>query len=340
MNPHALQINDVIRVMFPACNKQDRIADNQAAIRDRCNLNRCRIAKVLDVTPAEFDQIANNYLEDRPDLFERIGGTELPPAAEAEFNALALANGIDPESDYAPFQPALREFYMEHCQVPVVLLRAPGRPLQYINTEGYEYARYVGEAFAAAAVPNCCCCDAPATNRVNDEKLGVRFACENHYGEVRARADYHYSQAHNQVERIEGDLYEPGLDAVVLARKLKALLRKLAPAAKWSVKAVRYRGVEAKLLQLPPGQAPMPQAGEDDWGFIAQEEGINARWGHRGYSEALGRLLHDAAAAADRLNCQTVNSHLQDNDWIAYQIEVGAHWDLFHAAAPAALEVA
>jgi len=340
MNPHALQINDVIRVMFPALNKQDLIADNQAAIRDAFNVNRCRIAKVIDVAAAEFDKIANNYLDDRPDLWEGIGGAELPPAAQAEFNALALANGIDPEGDYAPFQPAVNQFFKNNCQVPVVLLRAPGRPLQFINSEGYAYARYVGEAFGAPALPDCCCCGAPANYGVNNVKLGQRFACEEHYRQVREEADLHFNQANNQVDRQEGDLYEPALDAVVLARKLKAALRELAPAAKWSVKAARYRGVEAKLIQLPPGQAPKPQAGEDDWGFIAQEEGINARWGHRGYSEALGRLLHNAEAAADRLNCREINSHLQGLDWVAYRIEVEAHWELFQAAAPAAQEVA
>ena len=189
MNAQELNLNDLIKVKFPSLNKNGEIADNQARIAECFNVNVCRITKILDVAPAEFDLIANSYLSDQPGLWEGIGGSELAPAAVAEFNALALANGIDPDGEMAPFQDSLRGFYRANCQVRVVLLRAPGRPAQFINSEGYAYARYVGEALDIPEMPPCCCCGEPAVNGVMDAKLGLRYACAEHYWRVREEAE-------------------------------------------------------------------------------------------------------------------------------------------------------
>jgi hypothetical protein len=314
-----LQLNDRIRVMFPSINKNDRIGENQARMNECFNINRCRIAKVLDVAPAEFDAIANEYLADRPDLWEQIGGAELPPAAEAEFRALAIANGIDPDSDFAAYQPPLIDFFRAHCVIPVVLLRAPGRPDQFINSEGYSYARYVGELFEPQELPACSICGAPAQHGIMDEALGQRFACAKHYLEVQERADRNYNELHNRVERIQGDLYEPGLDNVALALRVKAALRQLAPGAKWSVKAVRFSGVEAKLMALPPGQAAIVADGEEGW---ADQQECYVPQSERNWSVALGQLMQAAEAEADRFNARNQNSHLPGLDFVAYRIRV------------------
>lgn len=320
MKPENLQVGDLVMVQFPGLNNNDRIADNQAALADCFNVNRCRIAKVIEVDAAEFDQIANDYLNDRPDLWEGIGGAELDPADRIVFNQLAVAHGIDPEADFAPFQEPLRGFFMGACRVPVVMLKAPGRPLQFVNSEGYAYARYVGELMLAA-LPPCVCCGAPADHGVNDVKIGQRYACAQHYGEVRQKADYHQREAANQKVRIEGDLYEAGLDGVVLARKVKAALRKLAPGAAWSVKAERFQGpgVRVELIGLPPGMALMAPAGEEPWEEVA---GGYVPFNERGWSQALGQLMAKAEEEAQRFNCRVENSCFPEFDWAAYRFWV------------------
>jgi hypothetical protein len=331
MNPN-LKTGDRLKVIFPAISKNDTIAVNQKFLAERAGISRCVIEKVIDVAAAEFDRIANGYMHDMPELWEGIGGAMIPDEKMGDYRALAAEHGIDPDGEYAIYQEPLIGFFRANCITKVVLLRAPGRPDQFINCEGYDYARYVGEA-AAGDFPGCDCCGAPATNRIEDVKLGQRFACPAHYRVTSDAADRHQNEARNERIDQKGPDYVPAQDAVLLARRIKAALRKLAPGAKWSVKATGYHRVDAQLIQLPAGMAALAAPGEETWGDVSKG------WvslGEREWAIELGRLLEQANAVLDRFNASTTNTLLQDQDWQAYDLRVSPSYRVFQGQLVAA----
>ncbi|MEO1002917.1 MAG: hypothetical protein AAFX65_07395 [Cyanobacteria bacterium J06638_7] len=142
-----VKLGDQVLVAFPSINKNDTIEENRRQIRATFRVSRCLVKRVLRVSPEHFDLITSRYLEDEPSLWQKVGGSELLPGDDQALRALAQKLGVTGELDHRAIcsNPVLLAFYRARCLVNVTALEAPNRPLQFVNTEGHSYARYVGE---------------------------------------------------------------------------------------------------------------------------------------------------------------------------------------------------
>lgn len=127
-----------IQVSFPALNKNDWLQENDIEIMRQPRAQKCEVVKVVELTPADYDEIAESLLTDRADLWEGIGGSKCyhPELDGVHWSIIAS----DPKS---------MELYRETSAVQVVKVVCTdpvNRLAFYVNTEGHRYARYVGRA--------------------------------------------------------------------------------------------------------------------------------------------------------------------------------------------------
>ena len=97
-------------VDFPKLNKNSSADENDKQIKLGYNAEPCEIAKTVELSSKDFWNVSHTLLDYRSDLWERIGGT--------------------------------KDGFIQVVEVKFKRFQW-GRPL-YINTEGHEYARYVG----------------------------------------------------------------------------------------------------------------------------------------------------------------------------------------------------
>lgn len=124
-----------VTVTFPGANKNDTLADNfRAMVMYGMHAEKCEIKKTVELNEEEFDEVANSLLENRPDLWEKIGGA-CSDAPELE--------GLTYEQVF--YNERNVQIFRETCWTLVVEVKCPetGEAF-YVNTEGYDYARYVG----------------------------------------------------------------------------------------------------------------------------------------------------------------------------------------------------
>ena len=112
-------LNLHVDILFPAINKNHLISDNDFQIFNNRNMQRCVIKKVIRLERHEFETIANSFLDDRPQLWEQIGGRGESMSTEVI--------AVNPHAGVNQYQ---KGWFMPF----------------FVNTEGYDYARYVGRA--------------------------------------------------------------------------------------------------------------------------------------------------------------------------------------------------
>jgi Large polyvalent protein associated domain 29 len=126
---------------FPACNKNQDLTDNDQEILEKSDLVNCLIKKIVTLTPDDYLIVSESLLNNRPELWERIGGAQI-------------------EDRYLEgLQEGSKEYYQawqDHGQILAVLvINAETQDRFVVNSEGYDYARYVGRtAFWYEAVAN------------------------------------------------------------------------------------------------------------------------------------------------------------------------------------------
>jgi hypothetical protein len=95
---------------------------------------KCLIQKTVELDEAAFETVSNSLLENRTEMWEQIGGawSDAP-----EFEGL---------TDMEVFSnKELTAIFRATCYTPVVEVKEKdGCRAFYVNTEGYDYARYVG----------------------------------------------------------------------------------------------------------------------------------------------------------------------------------------------------
>lgn len=142
-----LKVGAYIDVRFPSLNKNDDLATNDQEIEARSNVSRCRIARVIEVSLDDWLDIAGSLLADRSSLWGKIGGQELSNLDREAFHVLCREHGADAYKVTTWIgQPELLDWFRTHCFTEVVALTCQGQAPIFVNTEGYEYARYVGRA--------------------------------------------------------------------------------------------------------------------------------------------------------------------------------------------------
>lgn len=138
--PLTYSVGDTFIARFASLNKRNTAEEYLAecvkpAKSDNRNCsnwyeNRCRVEKVLRLTPAEFAHLSNNLMEYRDDLGE--GGT----GSDAAIDLCGRAPWQLSEEE--------RKQYIDQSWSAVTVVLCDGcRPL-VIDPQGYKYARYVG----------------------------------------------------------------------------------------------------------------------------------------------------------------------------------------------------
>tara|TARA_B100001059_G_scaffold76184_1_gene73774 strand:- start:16499 stop:16960 length:462 start_codon:yes stop_codon:yes gene_type:complete len=128
-------------VYFPRCNKQHFLTDNDREIREDLAEGdtlpeRCIVEKVITLTDSEWSEFTTSLLHDRPDWFEGIGGSFSDSPRLQDISWPKIMN-----------DPGLLNEFHRTSSVRVVEVRCPLYAWSiFVNTEGYDYARYVGRS--------------------------------------------------------------------------------------------------------------------------------------------------------------------------------------------------
>lgn len=124
-----------ITVTFPDLNKNDTLANNyEAMVMYGTNDQKCFIKKTVELDEQMFNVVANSLLENRPEMWEQIGGAWSDAPELENVTYIQMCNSKE-----------LTAIFRATCYTPVVevVCKETGRKF-YVNTEGYDYARYVG----------------------------------------------------------------------------------------------------------------------------------------------------------------------------------------------------
>ena len=122
-------------ITFPSVNKNNSLSENfESMVVYGTNDVKCLIKKTIEMESYQFDGVSNSLLENRPELWEQIGGAY---SDAPEFEGL---------TDMEVFNnKELVEIFRKTCYTPVVEVKEKNSHRAfYVNTEGYGYARYVG----------------------------------------------------------------------------------------------------------------------------------------------------------------------------------------------------
>ena len=126
----ATSTSKLIECVFPVCNKNDTLEQNDIMIINEFSKQKCKVVLHLILTDDQFNVVSGSLLNDRPGLWQQIGGTD----CDDKF----LADYEEGSQDYY-------EMYRVHGVTNVVgVSNFSGNDVFYVNTEGYDYARYVG----------------------------------------------------------------------------------------------------------------------------------------------------------------------------------------------------
>jgi len=135
---------ETINIRFPALNKNGDLADNDARIAGDPRVSRCKVVKTLVVPPAVYDALGATLLDNNA-IWEKIGGAETD---DPDCRAVLDHEGEERGAFLALQKAGLIDRFRQTCYTFVVEVKTTGKGREpfYVNTEGYDYARYVGRA--------------------------------------------------------------------------------------------------------------------------------------------------------------------------------------------------
>lgn len=140
-----LTIGADIQVRFPSLNKNDTLLHNDEEIAVRSSVSRCRVCRVIELSWADWAEVTSSLLENRGSLWGRIGGQDLSPLDREAFRALCSEHGADADSPRTWIgHDLLLNWFRTHSFTEVVAVTCQGHDPILVNTEGHDYARYVG----------------------------------------------------------------------------------------------------------------------------------------------------------------------------------------------------
>lgn len=122
-------------VIFPSCNKNHTKAENfESMVLYGTHEERCRVVKTITLGYDEFNQVYNSLLDNRPEMWGQIGGSEseAPELENVTYEQLCASK-------------ELMQIFRNTCYTLVVeVVNEETGASFFVNTEGYDYARYVG----------------------------------------------------------------------------------------------------------------------------------------------------------------------------------------------------
>lgn len=129
----SLKVGDFVQVTFPALNKNCTLSENDKEIAAKPRISKCKVRKIIKVCAAVYTALGKSLMDDNDSLWEKIGG------AEADM----LVDGKEPTFEQLCSNDKLMAQFRATCWTNVVIV-TDGKRTFVVNTEGYEYARYVG----------------------------------------------------------------------------------------------------------------------------------------------------------------------------------------------------
>ena len=129
------------KIFFPSINKNNTLRDYKEVGEEYGGTyQNVLIKKLLICSFYEFNRLANTFIEDNP-IYEKIGGTcmldsdpKIKEVEDMDFNQ--FCNWTKKNASYWKAN--------RHVEVVKVQLKDDENTCFFVNTEGYEYARYVG----------------------------------------------------------------------------------------------------------------------------------------------------------------------------------------------------
>lgn len=120
--------NRLLTVTFPSCNKNDTLEYNDQQIIDNPDSQSCEVRKLIVLSDDDFKRLSESLLKDRPELL-----------------AYECTSYIDDKYlvDVIEQTPQYYEAWRVHGITTVIEVRC-SNDCFYIDTSGYDYARYVG----------------------------------------------------------------------------------------------------------------------------------------------------------------------------------------------------
>ena len=137
LNGKSFWVGQFLTVKFPGLNKQPTLADNDARIREDARRDRCKVKKVYEVPGVVYDALGKTLM-DNNSRWEKIGGRSSDDPA---FDNISFENLMRDENLLKKFRA---ESYTE------IVIVTDGKRTFAVNTEGYDYARYVGRVAETA----------------------------------------------------------------------------------------------------------------------------------------------------------------------------------------------
>lgn len=134
-----LRLGSFVDVDFPKINKNDDLCENDDQIAAGAHRTFCRIDKVVTLDPNAFRRISRSLLQGRSHVWCDIGGSSSDAPELQDVSYVQIMN-----------DERLLAIYRETACTHVVLVQCTDstrRPF-FVNTEGYDYARYVGRLSA------------------------------------------------------------------------------------------------------------------------------------------------------------------------------------------------
>lgn len=126
-------IGSFVQVNFPALNKNCTLSENDKAIAEKPRQAKCKVRKILKVCAAVYTALGKSLMDDNDSLWEKIGGSESD----------MLVDGKEPTFEQLCADASLMDQFRATSWTNVVVV-TDGKRAFVVNTEGYEYARYVG----------------------------------------------------------------------------------------------------------------------------------------------------------------------------------------------------
>ena len=139
-----LSIGQIIEVKFPSLNKNDKLAHNDKEIARSADVTTCRIERIITLSVKDYAAIGAGLLESNT-IWQKIGGSIIHPMHEEGFASICRKAGADPD-DICTFTDEVWQAARRFALTLVVAVVCEGLPPFFVNTEGYDYARYVGRA--------------------------------------------------------------------------------------------------------------------------------------------------------------------------------------------------
>lgn len=129
----AVVVENKATAYFPAINLNSHLDDVDEALLDGGALRApVVVRKIIVLSSSDFERVANSLQNDYDELWEQIGGSQCDDKLLR---------------DYTPRTTEWYVAWAKHCETFVVQVVEEGTgEYFFVNSEGFEYARYVGRS--------------------------------------------------------------------------------------------------------------------------------------------------------------------------------------------------